>query len=104
MFMYPVRRSVSCPFSGFGYPGFCHLRRDTGEYRCGGFFVTILHKHKFPSLQKCRNKTVLFELSVSETGEMDPQDSSNNLKALRMQGRPMFCLFSSKVCLHALLM
>jgi len=62
MFMYRVRRSVSCPFSGFGYPGFCHLRRDTGEYRCGGFFVTILYKHKF---HHCRSAAIKqFSLSL----------------------------------------
>jgi hypothetical protein len=31
------------PSSGSGYPRLCHLRRDTGEYRHGGFLVTIFY-------------------------------------------------------------
>jgi hypothetical protein len=45
MFISTVAQSVPGPFSGFGCPRFCHFRRDTGQYRCGRFFMTILYKH-----------------------------------------------------------
>ena len=58
--MTAIGKCVRVPFSGFGYPRFCHLCHDTGEYRRGGFLVTILDCHNFLPSQKCRNETVLF--------------------------------------------